>query len=79
VLYWSGICYVKLIFLKLTFTENLFCLKNIIWIYVYTVELTHWTALKWSFYYSLAGWSRHTCIPKGFIIIAITSFLQLFS
>ena len=33
VLFWSGIWYGKLIFLKLVFRENFIYLKNVIWIY----------------------------------------------
>jgi len=36
VLFWSGIWYGKLIFLKLLFTENFLYPKNIIWIYMYS-------------------------------------------
>ena len=42
VLFWSGIWYGKLIFLKIIFKENFISLKNVIWIYtvyIYTVEL----------------------------------------
>jgi len=39
VLFWSGIWYRKLIFLKIILKENFIYLKNVIWIYIYTVEL----------------------------------------
>jgi len=41
VLFWSGIWYGKLIFLKIIFKESFIYLKNVIWIYIYiyTVEL----------------------------------------
>jgi len=35
VLFWSGIWYGKLIFLKIIFKEKFIYLKNVIWIYIY--------------------------------------------
>jgi len=39
VLFWSGIWYGKLIFLKAIFKENFIYLKNVIWMYIYTIKL----------------------------------------
>jgi len=39
VLFWSEIWYGKLILLKIIFKENFICLTNVIWKYIYTVEL----------------------------------------
>jgi len=69
VLFWSGIWYGKLIFLKLTFKENFIYLKNVIWIYICSgTQLARPPTGRHSIgRFSVAGWSRHTCIPKGFI------------
>jgi len=53
VLFWSGIWYAKLIFLKIISKENFVYPKNVIWIYIdiqwnSTSTTTHWTALNWS-------------------------------
>ena len=70
VVFWSGIWYGKLIFLKIIFKENFIYLKSVIWIQAYAVELRQHdhpldgTQLVVS---AELGWSRHTCIPKGFM------------
>jgi len=82
VLFWSGIWYRKLIFLKIILKENFIYLKNVIWIYIYSgtppaSTTTHWTALNWSC--SGAGVVA-SAVTHAFLkvscIIEITSFLQ---
>jgi len=70
-----------LIFLKIIFKENFIYLKNVIWIYCI------YTSLDGTQLVVLAGlvWSRHTCIPKGFIyyrdhfISKIVSLIESYS
>ena len=68
-LFWPGIWYGKLIFLKIIFKENFIYLKNVIWIY--TCSGTP-PARPPTGGHSIGrveglGWSRLTCIPKGFM------------
>jgi len=56
-------------FSEIIFKEKFIYLQNVIWIQYSGTPLatttTHWTALNWPC--SGLEWSRHTCIPKGFM------------
>jgi len=69
VLFSSGIWYEKLIFLKTIFKENFIYFKNVTWLYLYsgTPVARPPTGRHSIGPVSGLGWSRHTCIPKGFM------------
>ena len=68
-LFSSGIWYGKIIFLKIIFKGNLSTSK-MLYGCIYAVELRqHDHTLDGTQFVVFAGlgWSRHTCIPKGFM------------